>query len=114
MTSRAVFPPGEAKEDWAIIRALSAESGQKLPYDNLQELRAALYAQAPHLAAMGTIAPNDGSGIGKLVRAGETIGGEPLKATITDFFLTNPIARASKVMAECSRGSRVIAAQAAE
>ena len=114
MTSRAVFPPGEAKEDWAIIRALSAESGQKLPYDNLQELRAALYAQAPHLAALGTIAPNDGSGIGKLVRAGETIGGEPLKATITDFFLTNPIARASKVMAECSRGSRVIAAQAAE
>ena len=115
MTSRAVFPPGQAKEDWAIIRALSAEAGKTLPYDNVQELRSALYAQVPHLAALGTVSAGGGShAIDTLARAGGTISREPLGSAITDFFLTNPIARASAVMAECSRARQGLTAQAAE
>ena len=115
MTSRAVFPPGEAKEDWAIIRALSAECGQTLPYDTIQELRSALYAQVPHLAALGSVNGAAAShAIDTLARAGGAISREPLGSTITDFFLTNPIARASAVMAECSRARQGLTAQAAE
>ncbi len=50
MTARAVFPPGEAKEDWAIVRALSGVLGQTLPYDSVTALRAKMYAACPHLA----------------------------------------------------------------
>ena len=114
MTARAVFPPGEAKEDWAIIRALSAEVGQTLPYDNVQELRSGLYAQAPHLAALGSVAPATPHGIDTLARVGGAISREPLRAAITDFYMTNPIARASRTMAECSRMKQGATAQAAE
>ena len=101
MTSRAVFPPGDAKEDWAILRALSAEAGQTLPYDNLSELRAALYVKFPHLAALGTVAAH--GSLDALAHLGGAINREPLRATIADFYLTNPIARASRTMADCSR-----------
>ena len=114
MTSRAVFPPGEAKEDWAIIRALSAEAGQPLPYDNVQELRSGLYAQVPHLAALGATAAATAHGIDTLARIGGGISREPMRNVIADFYLTNPIARASRVMAECSRMKQGLAAQAAE
>jgi len=114
MTARAVFPPGEAKEDWAIIRALSAEAGQTLPYDNIQELRSAAFALAPHLAAVGAVAPVAGHGIENLARVGGGIAREPLMPAITDFYLTNPIARASRVMAECSRMKQNVIAEAAE
>src|SRR5580658_5842872 len=50
---RAAFPPGEAKADWTILRALSEQLGHKLPYDNLQALRAAIVKQAPHFAETG-------------------------------------------------------------
>ena len=56
MANKAVFPPGDAKEDWAIIRALSAHVGHKLPYDNLPALRAAMYKAAPVLARLDTVA----------------------------------------------------------
>ena len=61
VTERAVFPPGDAKEDWAIIRALSAQAGHTLPYDTLAALRAAMYAAAPQLARIGAVeaAPRD-------------------------------------------------------
>ena len=62
MTERAVFPPGDAKEDWAIVRALSAEVGQTLPYDTLTALRAAMYKAAPQLARLGTVAPAPADG----------------------------------------------------
>ena len=57
MTSRAAFPPGDAKEDWAILRALSAQVGRKLPYDNLSALRAAMYKEAPALARLDRSSP---------------------------------------------------------
>ena len=112
MTARAVFPPGEAKEDWAIIRALSAEVGQTLPYDTADVLRAAIYRVAPHLASLGTVAP--AGGLDAVAAKGGTISRDPLHPAIKDFYFTNPIARASQIMAECSRVKQGAFAQAAE
>ncbi|HVT25948.1 MAG TPA: NADH-quinone oxidoreductase subunit NuoG [Rhizomicrobium sp.] len=105
---RAVFPPGEAKEDWAILRALSEVLGRKLPYDNLETLRAAIVADAPHFAVeVHNQAPvHEGANpsiwnsVGK---PGELNASVPLRSPIRDFYMTNPIARASATMAECSR-----------
>jgi NADH-quinone oxidoreductase subunit G len=103
MTARAVFPPGDAKDDWAIIRALSARVGQQLPYDTLQALRATMYRQAPALARLDALEPEDIEGVEALAaRAGTTLGTEPFGSAVTDYYLTNPIARASAVMAELS------------
>ena len=52
MANRAAFAPGEAKEDWAVLRALSAKLGHALPFDSLSELRSALYSQHPHFALL--------------------------------------------------------------
>ena len=102
MTERAVFPPGEAKEDWAIIRALSALAGQKLPYDTLSALRAAMYKDTPSLARLDAVEPAPRDGIDALAKKGSPLTKEPFAAPIRDFYLTNPIARASAVMAEMS------------
>jgi len=103
MGARAAFAPGEAREDWAILRALSDVLGVKLPFDSLAQLRSKLYQQYPHFAAVDQIAESDDSGVknmakGKVGRLGKT----PFMSPVTDFYLTNPIARASAVMAECS------------
>src|SRR6185503_6143418 len=63
LTARAAFPPGDAKEDWAIVRALSALVGHKLPYDSLSALRAAMYKEAPMLARLDTVAPAGPAGV---------------------------------------------------
>ena len=98
---RAVFPPGEAREDWAILRALSERIGAKLPYDSLTGLRAALAKAHPHLVRYGQVTPADASALAAVASSG-TVGSEPFVSPIHDFYLTNPIARASRVMAECS------------
>jgi NADH-quinone oxidoreductase subunit G len=101
---RASFPPGEAREDWAIIRALSEVLGKKLPYDSLGALRQAIFKGAPHLMRVDQIAPGGGvADIKTLAGKGGTAEKAPFKSTVEDFYLTNPIARASAVMAECSR-----------
>jgi NADH-quinone oxidoreductase subunit G len=102
MAARAGFPPGQAREDWAILRALSDVVGRKLPYDSLGALRAALFAAHPHLARVDTIAAGDPADIEKLAARAGTPDRAPFGGTIEDFYLTNPIARASAVMAECS------------
>ncbi len=103
-TARALFPPGEAKEDWAIIRALSAEAGNVLPYDSLQQLRAALYLAAPQLAALGQVKLAGSAGIERLANATyAAMDAAPFAETINDYYLTNPIARASATMAATSR-----------
>jgi NADH-quinone oxidoreductase subunit G len=102
---RATFPPGEAKEDWAILRALSDVLGKRLPYDNLDTLRAAMVADAPHFADHGEIVPHGGAAATNWSAVGEAVQldtGLPLGSTMTDFYLTNPIARASATMAACS------------
>jgi NADH-quinone oxidoreductase subunit G len=102
MAGRASFPPGDAREDWAILRALSDVLGRRLPYDSLAQLRTALFKAHPHLARIGQIAPGDRSDISALAALGGTPDKAPFGPVIEDFYFTNPIARASAVMAECS------------
>jgi NADH-quinone oxidoreductase subunit G len=102
MAARAAFPPGDAREDWAILRALSDVLGHKLPYDSLAGLRRTLFQAYPHLGRIDQIAPGDGGDIGRLAARGGTPDKGPFVSPVDDFYLTNPIARASAVMAECS------------
>ncbi|MFI4973185.1 MAG: NADH-quinone oxidoreductase subunit NuoG [Caulobacterales bacterium] len=112
---RAVFPKGEAKEDWTILRALSERLGSKLPYDTLDQLRAKLFADHPTFGqidfAPGSIPTTfDLSAVGGAGEAPST----PLASPIRAFHLTNPVARASVTMAECSAlaaGAAKIAAE---
>ncbi len=106
MGNRAGFAPGDAREDWAIIRALSDVLGKKLPYDSLGALRAKLYADYPHFAALDEIAPGTGAEIAALAKKAGTMTKSAFASPVKDFYLTNPIARASAVMAECSALAR--------
>ena len=114
MANRAAFPPGDAREDWAILRALSAVLGQTLPYDSLAQLRQALYAAHPHFMRLDQIAAGAAADIEKLAKLGGTADKAPLRSSVTDFYLTNPIARASATMAECSALANAAAKTAAE
>jgi NADH-quinone oxidoreductase subunit G len=102
MAGRAAFPPGDAREDWAILRALSDRLGHKLPYDSLSGLRQALFRAYPHLGRIDQIAPGDSGDIARLAARGGAPDKAPFVLPVDDFYLTNPIARASAVMAECS------------
>jgi len=103
IANRAAFPPGEAREDWAIIRALSDLLGKKLPYDSLQALRQAISGAVPHLMRIDQIEPGKPEDVIALAGRGGNLDKSPFKTSVEDFYLTNPIARASAVMAECSR-----------
>ncbi|HTO65180.1 MAG TPA: NADH-quinone oxidoreductase subunit NuoG [Bradyrhizobium sp.] len=103
MANRAGFPPGEAREDWAIIRALSDALGKRLPYDSLAALRQAMFKAVPHLMRIDQIEAGKAEDIKALAKRGGTLEKTPFKPLVEDFYLTNPIARASAVMAECSR-----------
>src|ERR1700749_3668290 len=103
MANRAAFPPGEAREDWAIIRALSDVLGKKLPYDSLNALRQAIFKAAPHLMRIDRIEAGNAADLRTLAGKGGNIEKAPFKTCVEDYYLTNPIARASAVMAECSR-----------
>ncbi len=102
MTARAVYPPGDAREDWSILRALSARLGHTLAYDSLGALRAKLYEAHPHLADIDVIETGNAEDIRALASASATPSKQPFGATVDDFYLTNPIARASAIMAELS------------
>ncbi len=97
LAMRAGFAPGEAKENWAIIRALSAELDATLPYDSLAALRSAIVAAYPHLGAIDQVPENEWQAEKPLKLAAGKI-----TNAISDFYLTNPIARASEVMADLS------------
>jgi len=114
MGFRAVFPKGEAKEDWAILRALSERLGAKLPYDSLDQLRAKLFAEHPTFGRIDYVpdapAGVDFAALGKKGELSET----PLASAMKSFYLSNPIARASVTMAECATlasGAAKIAAE---
>ena len=102
MAARAAFPPGDAREDWAILRALSDALGHRLPFDSLPALRQALYRAHPHFLRVGQIAPGEAAAVKKLAAAGGEPDKAPFGSSVEDFYLSNPIARASMVMAECS------------
>jgi NADH-quinone oxidoreductase subunit G len=101
---RATFPPGDAREDWAILRALSDVLGKRLPYDDMGALRRAMLTDAPHFAEIERAPANPGADAAIWTNIGSpgTIAATPFDYPIKDFYLTNPIARASYVMAECS------------
>ncbi len=103
LTARAAFPPGDAKDDWAIIRALSGHLPERLPYDTLSALRAAMYKVAPLLARLDAVEPAGlKEGVEALAARRGALGSEAFGPAVTDYYLTNPIARASAVMAELS------------
>jgi NADH-quinone oxidoreductase subunit G len=100
--NRASFPPGDAREDWSILRALSDLLGVKLPYDSLPALRGALFKERPQLARIGQIVATGPADIRQLSAMKGDVDKAPFRSVIDDYYLTNPIARASAVMAECS------------
>ena len=102
VAARASFPPGEAREDWAILRALSDVLGRKLPYDSLAQLRQALFKAHPHLQRLDQIAAGERGQIAALAARGGAVEKAAFGRALDDFYLTNPIARASAIMAECS------------
>jgi NADH-quinone oxidoreductase subunit G len=106
MAARASFPPGEAREDWAILRALSDVLGRRLPYDSMAALRSAMFTAHPHLQRIDEIATGDLADVRKFASLSGPPDKAPLRSPIEDFYLTNPIARASLVMAECSALAR--------
>jgi NADH-quinone oxidoreductase subunit G len=114
LADRANFPPGDGREDWAILRALSDVLGHKLPFDSLKALRACLYAGQPHFAKLDEIAPSEPFDAAQLAASDAPYSSARLVSSIADFYLTNPIARASAVMAECSALAEGFAREAAE
>ena len=101
MANRAGFAPGDAKENWAILRALSAEMGATLPYDSLTALRTAIIKEVPHMAQLDVVPQNDWKRVALKKPAKASF-----KNAINDFYLTNPITRASALMAELSAGAK--------
>ena len=114
MTARASFPPGEAREDWAILRALSDQLGATLPWNNLNELRAAMYKIAPQLMRLDQREAAGVAAMAAVAQGAGTMSGDVFRSPVTDFYMTNPIARASKTMAECSALKNVSKLKAAE
>ncbi|ESQ77035.1 NADH-quinone oxidoreductase subunit NuoG [Asticcacaulis sp. YBE204] len=101
IAERAVFPKGEAKEDWSIFRALSSKLGKTLPYDSLSDLRHALITDHPTFGRVDAKPTAKAFDVTTLGVKGEIKDGL-LASNIKDFYLTNPIARASVAMAEIS------------
>jgi NADH-quinone oxidoreductase subunit G len=95
--AKAVFPPGEAREDWKIFRALSDVLGKPLPFDTLDQLRAAMIAEVPALGVENAIAPMAWNPPKLPAKASG-----PVAYPITDFYMTNAICRASPTMQRCS------------
>ncbi|MBB4658556.1 NADH-quinone oxidoreductase subunit NuoG [Parvularcula dongshanensis] len=98
---RAYFPFGEAREDWAIIRALSGRLGEALPYDDLFALRQRMIEENEVFATLDLAEPGAAPSASLFDGAG-ALSGDGFSLPIGDYYLTNPIARASAIMAECS------------
>jgi NADH-quinone oxidoreductase subunit G len=106
LAERATFPPGDAREDWAVLRALSGAMGRPLPYNDVESLRSAIIADAQHFAQLDSLPASAGADPGiwqKIGTPGKVDPDMPLQSAVADYYLTNAIARASTTMAECSR-----------
>jgi len=99
MTEQAATPPGEAREDWKIFRALSARLDVTLPFDNLAALRAAMYEAVPHLAQLDETVAADAP----IAPTHDGLSTDGFSYAVSDFYFTNPIARASAIMADCAK-----------
>lgn len=116
MGNRSTFPPGDAKDDWTILRALSETLGHTLPFDSLDQLRECLFTDHPHFAEIDSLPTFDLSqsqssldSLSKLPASSPS----PIRNAISDFYLTNPITRASKIMAECSAHANTLTSKVA-
>ncbi len=98
LAKKAVAPPGEAREDWKILRALSEQMGHTLPYDTLIQLRERIKTDWPHLADIDTLRASPWKEFGKKGK----ISKDPFRSSVTHYYLTNAICRASETMAKCS------------
>jgi NADH-quinone oxidoreductase subunit G len=114
LANRVYFPFGEAKDDWAILRALSERIGKTLPYDDLFALRQAMIEDAPSFGGLDTVERGDGLAADTFGEAGK-LEDRAFGAVFEDYYMTNPVARASAIMAECSEtmghGRRALAAE---
>jgi NADH-quinone oxidoreductase subunit G len=96
---RAIFPPGDAREDWTILRALSEKLGHTLPYDSLADLRAKLRETGPAFAHIDDIAAAEWEDFG----APGPIEATAFSYPVTNYYQTDPISRASRTMAQCTQ-----------
>jgi NADH-quinone oxidoreductase subunit G len=99
LARQATFPPGDAREDWAIIRALSDAVGKTLPFDDLAALRRQMHAACPHFTRIDELEP---APWGEFGSAG-AMDSAPFESPVTNFYMTDPISRASETMAQCTR-----------
>jgi NADH-quinone oxidoreductase subunit G len=95
---RAVFPPGEAREDWAVVRALAEACGTRLPFDRLAEVRAAMAKAHPTFAEIDVVRPAPWGPFG----AAGALDAAPFRSPVRDYYRTDAISRASPTMAECA------------
>ncbi len=116
MGVRAVAPKGEAKDGWAIIRALSGHLDRELPYNSIGQIREKLFEDHPSFASLGYAPGAQGAAKFDVAQIGEAgnMSSAAFKNSDIDFYMTNPIARASNVMAECSALNDDIVKEAAE
>jgi NADH-quinone oxidoreductase subunit G len=98
MARLAVFPPGEAREDWKIVRALAETLGQKLPYDSLGQIRRRLAEAAEVFRAVDSVTPAKPAEL----KAKGKIGDAPFVMPIENYYMTDTISRASPTMAKCT------------
>ena len=98
LARQALFPPGEAREDWKIIRALSEVLGKTLPYDTLADVRQRLVRENALFADIDTVKPAAWASFGTEGKCDKT----PFVLPVDNFYMTDPITRASHVMAECT------------
>lgn len=117
----AVLPPGDARDDWKIIRALGEVAGRKLPYDNIVEIRHRLSEVAPHLTRYGEVeaanylnqafalAQDQAASISSSSKATKQL--EPRQKSLPDYWLTNSITRASPTMVQCVKAAKNYAVQ---
>ena len=121
---RAVFPPGEAREDWRILRAFSEVIGKTLPYDTLDALRDRMAEVNPVFRQIGSVAQPSAQIEGQGASASsapatsaaqeEGLAASAFRPVMQDYYQTNPISRASPTMADCSRVYGPVRAVAAE
>jgi len=105
--NRAVFAPGDAREDWTILRALSEKAGKTLPYDNILQLREKMIEVAPHFAEVDDVVAANWGDFGTAGDVEATAFINPIR----DNYMTNVISRASGIMAECSTAFNTASAE---
>jgi NADH-quinone oxidoreductase subunit G len=102
LAQQGTFPPGDAREDWAIVRAFSSHINKTLPFDNLAQLRAKMVKVVPHFANIGQLTPAEWKAFG----TPGAVSAKEFTSSIKNFYMTDPISRSSVTMAKCTTDIR--------